>query len=148
MGEVISGRCQLKLKENQAARLTTEKEILEAQETNKIRGLFRVICEIPEKPIEIELRKKREIEIEWGPLEEIKEVDSADRIDQLKALRFKTQMGNNNLSRGKAMKFWEMKYREWGNSKSRNLQQIRRLREENRNWRYWDTCGFCANSFL
>ena len=43
------------------------------------------------KPSEIELRKKREIENEWQSLEEDKEVNSADQIDQLNALRFEMQ---------------------------------------------------------
>ena len=65
--------------------------ILKMRETNKIRELCRAICEIPENPRETELGKKQEVETGWGPLEERKEVNSADQIDQLNALRFKIQ---------------------------------------------------------
>ena len=61
------------------------------QETNKFRELFRAICEIPDKPSAIELRKNQEIESEWGSLEESNGVNSADQIGQLNALQFKTQ---------------------------------------------------------
>ena len=57
MEEVIANKCQLKLKANLEAHPTAEKAISEAQDTNKIRELYRVICEIPGKPCEIELRK-------------------------------------------------------------------------------------------
>ena len=99
MGEVIADLIHLKWKENQNDHLLNEKAILKAREENKIRELYREICEMPEKPNEIGLRKKREIETEWGSLEESNEVNSAGRIDQLNALRFKTQSGNKNLSR-------------------------------------------------
>ena len=46
-----------------------------------------------------ELRKKRDIETEWKSLAESKEVNSADQIEKLNALRFKMQMGSTNLSR-------------------------------------------------
>ena len=102
VGEVILGKCQLKFKENQESNLITEKSIFEVREASRIRELRRIICEIPEKSIEIDLRKKRDIEDECNFLEESKEVNSADQIDQLNALRFKTQMGDKYLSRGRS----------------------------------------------
>ena len=75
----------------------TEKSALKAQETNRIRKLFRAICEIPGKPIEIELSKKREMGNEWESLEESNVVNSADQIGQLNALRFKMRPVNKNL---------------------------------------------------
>ena len=99
MWEVISDKRQLKLQENQEWGLITEKSILKVGETNKIRGICRVICETPEKPSEIELRRRREIETAWEFLDESMEVNSADQIDQLNALRFKMKMGSKNLSR-------------------------------------------------
>ena len=77
MGAVIAATRQLKLKEIQEANSITETAVLKAQEANIIRELYRAICEIPEKLIEIELGKKREIENEWQSLEENKEVNSA-----------------------------------------------------------------------
>ena len=73
MEKVIAGRCRLKLKENREANLI-KKASLEAQETNKIRGLYRVICEFPEKESGEELRKKTEIEIEieWALLGKVR----------------------------------------------------------------------------
>ena len=47
------------------------------------------------------MRKKQEIEIEWELSEASKKVNSADQIDQLDALRFKTEMASKNLSRAK-----------------------------------------------
>ena len=41
--------------------------------------------------------KEQEIETEWKLSGGSKKVNSADRIDQLAALRFKTQMGSKNL---------------------------------------------------
>ena len=55
--------------------------MLEVQETNKIREFARAICEIPEKPSEIELRKKRSIGIEWESLEERQRVARAKLIN-------------------------------------------------------------------
>ena len=75
--EVNAGKCKLKLEETQQANSITETAVLKAQEANIIRELYRAICEIPEKLIEIELGKKREIENEWQSLEENKEVNSA-----------------------------------------------------------------------
>ena len=48
-----------------------------------------------------DLRKKREIETEWGMLGESKAVNSADQIDQLASLRFDDQVKSKNLSREK-----------------------------------------------
>ena len=93
MGEVIANQCQLKLTENQEANLIAERAIAKVQEANKMSELFRVICEIPEKPSGNPLRYKREIENEWKFLVESKEVSSAGQIGQLSDLRFKTQMG-------------------------------------------------------
>ena len=95
MEAVISNHRHVKLKENQEANLITKSAILKAQETNKIRELCRAIFEFPEKPSEIELRKKKEIETECEFLEESKNVNSADQIDQLNALRCKMQMDEN-----------------------------------------------------
>ena len=73
------------------------------REENKIRELHRVIFEMPEKKSELRTRKKREIETEWELLGGgSKKMNSADPIGQLAALRFKTQMGRKNLSRGKS----------------------------------------------
>ena len=115
-GEVIANQRQLKSKEHQEANIITEKSILKSRETNRIRGLWRVIWEIPEKPIAIELRKKQEIETEWEFLGESKKLNSADQIGQLNDLRFKTKMGHKNLSGGKSVQFRknEMPGMEWG----------------------------------
>ena len=45
------------------------------------------------------MRKKREIETEWELLGGSKKANSADPIDLLGDLRFKTQMGGMDLSR-------------------------------------------------
>ena len=96
--EVIASQRRLKLKENREPNLIAQKEILEAQGTSKILELYRVICEFPGQTIEIELGKKRKIETEWEFLEGCKKVNSADQINQLNALRFKTQMESKNLA--------------------------------------------------
>ena len=49
------------------------------------------------RSVEIELRKKKEIEIEWEFAGESKKATSADQIGQLIALRFKTPMESKNL---------------------------------------------------
>ena len=59
MGEVIANPRRLKLEENIEANLITGGSISKVQETNKILEICRAICEFPEKPSEIELRKKR-----------------------------------------------------------------------------------------
>ena len=95
---VIAHQRHLKLKGNQEENLIM-KSILKSQEANKIRELYRVICEFPEKPSEIELRKKHAIGTEWEFLAESKKVNISDHIDQLSAWRFMTQMKSKNLSR-------------------------------------------------
>ena len=52
-GEVISGQCQLKLKENQDANSIIETTVLKVRETNKIREIYREICEIPESRVKL-----------------------------------------------------------------------------------------------
>ena len=74
----------------------------------KIREIYRGICGFPGKPSETELGKKREIETEWVFLEESKKVSSDGQIDQLNALRLKTQMKGRDLSRGKIGEISEM----------------------------------------
>ena len=90
-----------KLEENKERNLTTKNAISKAQEATKIPEFYRVIFEIPEKKSEwgIERRKKLKLngDVGWK-----QEVDSSDRIGQLGASRFKTQMGSKNLSRGKS----------------------------------------------
>ena len=102
MGEVIAGKCQLKLMGDQDVNVIDGESILKAQETNKIRELDREICAISDTPSETELRKKQEIETECESLEEIKEVNSADQMDPLNDVRFKMQTGNKNLPRGRS----------------------------------------------
>ena len=47
------------------------------------------------------------------------------------------------------MGFRKLKFRGGhGDSERRNLQQIRRRRDGNWNWSYWETCGFCADAFF
>ena len=81
--------------------IITKESILKAKWANKIRELNRAICEFPGKPREIELRTKKEMELNGEFREESKKANSADRIGQLTALRFKTQMESKILSRGK-----------------------------------------------
>ena len=52
-GEVIAAQCELKLKDNQEANLIAETDVSKAQETNKIRELYREICEIPEHRLKL-----------------------------------------------------------------------------------------------
>ena len=77
--EVISDQCRLKLKENQDADLITEPAVLGINETNKIRELYRTLCEIPET--KKEMKSNQEIAKEWKEMGEIPEVNSAGRID-------------------------------------------------------------------
>ena len=56
-------RRQLKLKANQDANPITEVAVLKINETDKIRELYRAICEIPETPNETELKMKKETEM-------------------------------------------------------------------------------------
>ena len=48
MGELISDHRRAKLKENQDADSITEVAALKANVTNKIREIYRGVCEIPE----------------------------------------------------------------------------------------------------
>ena len=48
LGEVITDQRQVELKENQDADLITDSAVLGINETNKIRELYRALCEIPE----------------------------------------------------------------------------------------------------
>ena len=82
----------------------TEVAVLKINETARIREIYRLICELPENPNEIELRTKQETESEWEDVEEIQEADSAYQIDQLNALRFKMQSGKFNMPRSKREK--------------------------------------------
>ena len=59
MGELIRDKCQVKLKENQDADSITEVAILEAKETNKIRGLYRAIGEIPGNRSKLNRKEER-----------------------------------------------------------------------------------------
>ena len=48
MGELIAKQCRLKQEENKEANLIEKNAISEAQDANKIRDLYRLVCEIPE----------------------------------------------------------------------------------------------------
>ena len=109
MEEVILDQPQLKLKGNQDVGPITYVAVLKINETGEIRNIYRAICEIPEKPNEIELETKQEMGNGRCDLGEIQEVNSADRIDQLNDLRFKIQSGKFNLSRAKSAKISENK---------------------------------------
>ena len=50
----------------------TETPVLKAKDTNKIRGIFRGICEIPEKPGEIELKSSKGLKTNGNLLMEIR----------------------------------------------------------------------------
>ena len=78
---VIVDICQINSKRKQEARIITDGSTSKAQATDKIRAIFRVICEIPEKPIDIELRKKREMETEWNFWEKVRK-----RIERVKLI--------------------------------------------------------------
>ena len=54
MGESILDQRRVKLKENQDTGSIDEVAVLKVVETNKIREIYRAICESPEKPSEIE----------------------------------------------------------------------------------------------
>ena len=110
---MISDQCQVKLQGNQDVNLITEAAVLEISETNKIRELYRAISEIPETEKEKELKVKQEVAKEWEAMEEIQEVNSADQIDQLAALRFKMKSGNFNLSSSEVGAFRRTKCREF-----------------------------------
>ena len=69
MGELIAVKRLLKLTENHEVNLIAENAFSGVRETNKIRELYRVICEITEKGSECEIRKNQEIETEWEMLE-------------------------------------------------------------------------------
>ena len=82
----------------------------------------------PGLPVRIKMKKG--IGNEWEALEEIQEVNSADQIDQLNALRFKYRQKSAICIERKVGKFRETKCRVWGRkSERRNLQQI------------WGRCG-------
>ena len=104
MGELIANQRRLELKGNRELDLTTNNAILEVQETHKIRGLNRAMCEFTEKTSEQELRKEKEMEIEWELFAEREKVNSDVKIDQMAPIRFKTQMESKNLSRQKSEK--------------------------------------------
>ena len=53
MEEAILGHLQVKLKENRDAGSITEVAVLKVNETNKIRELYRGICEIPENRVKL-----------------------------------------------------------------------------------------------
>ena len=106
---VIANQCHLKLKANKEANLITNEALSEAHGASKIRELYWVIWDVQEKTSGEELRQTQEIETEWELLGASKKVNSADQIDQLNALRLKTQMERKNLSREKSMKFWKTK---------------------------------------
>ena len=106
-GEAISDQCQLKLQENQDVNLITDAAVLEINESGKIRELCRAIGEIPETAKKKELKEKREVAKDWAELGEIREVNSADKIGQLEALRFKMNSGNSNLPSSKSEEILE-----------------------------------------
>ena len=69
LGEAVSDQCQLELKENKAVDLITESAVLEINEANKIRELYRTIFEIPDtdkKRDEIEARRCGRMGRNWG----------------------------------------------------------------------------------
>ena len=80
LGEVILDQRQLKLKENQDGDLITESEVFEINETNKIRELYRTLCEIPETEKEKDTKAKQEVAKEWEAMEEIHEVNSDGKL--------------------------------------------------------------------
>ena len=87
-----------KLEENRESNLIAKSAFRGNPRTSKIRELYRVICENTENKNRMwDEGEKREIEIERGLLGGSKKVGSADQIDQLGALRFKTPMGRKNL---------------------------------------------------
>ena len=133
----IARYCRLILKGNQDANSITETAVLKVQETNKIRVIFiGGICEIPEKPGAVELRKQQEIEGEWESSEGNKEANSADRIDQLNALRFRMQSGNKNPKR-KCGKIPEIEMSGMGGIQEEETYiKYGGRREKNRNRRY------------
>ena len=113
--EVISDQCQRNLKENQVVGRITEVAVLEINETNKIRELYRGIGEIPETEKEKDANKRQEVENGWAAMGGISEVNSADRIGQLAALRFEMKSKKNTSYQiQKARKFRKMKCRGFG----------------------------------
>ena len=84
-----------------------EERFLGGREAGKIRELYRVICESHGEKSECELRKNQEVETEWEMSEESKKVNSADQIDLLGALRFKTQIESKKLSTGESEEILE-----------------------------------------
>ena len=101
-GEIIADRCQQTLKENQAANRVTDLATLKINEKNKIKELYRAISEIPATEKEKNVRKSQKVEEEWKAMEEISEAQSANRTDQLEALRSKMKSGNHNLPNGES----------------------------------------------
>ena len=66
---MILDQCQLKLKGNQDANLITESAVLEINEANKIRELYRTLREIPETEkgkIRNRIEKFRKKGKQWG----------------------------------------------------------------------------------
>ena len=102
----------------------------------------------PGKPSELELNRRLEVENEWEDLGEIQEVNSAGRIDQLNALRFKIQTKKRNFPREKSGEISGNVIPGMGgrNPERRNLQQIWGD-SENRNRIYWETCDLRENAF-
>ena len=96
----------------------------EINEANKIRELCRALCKIPENEKEKDANKRKEVGKEWQVMGEISEVNSADKIGQLEALRFEMKSGNYKLPNSKI----DAIFGKWnaanagGNSKGRNLQ--------------------------
>ena len=101
-GELIFGQCQLKFKTNKDAVSITEVALLKVDETNKIRELYRAICEIPENRLKSNWKWSEELKTNGGMWGGIQEVNSADQIDQLNALRLKMQLWKRHLSLGES----------------------------------------------
>ena len=148
LAEVIFGQYQQKLKENQDVGRFTEVAVLKINETNKIRERYRALCEIPETEKEKDVNKRQEVGKEWEAMGEISEVNSADQIGKLEALRFKMEPKNSNLSRLKARKFWKMKCLECGRQFERKKLTINMATRPGKlKSRQWENTGI-LNEFI
>ena len=101
--EVILDQCQKNLKWDPDVIRITEVAVSGINEATKIRELYRALCEIPETEKEKDANKMEEVEKEWEAMGGISEVNSADQIDQLEALRYKMKSKNYNLPSSKSV---------------------------------------------
>ena len=106
MEELILDQRQLEFKENQDVGPTTELAVLKAQETNKIRELYREICGTAEQPSEIDLGAMQEIENGWEALGGNPRSTQYGPNRPVKRFAFPNSVGEVQFSsRGKAGKF-------------------------------------------